>query len=206
MRLADNKAWQKIKELLRRTPVWNEVLKDRNYRSLRKNNDALANEVLARTSGRANAEKLEQAIRQATSRNASIHGFQQIKQALGQFWSWVGRHILNIRKARTITDVTDNILGDLLRGNRPVQAKDGCVSDIQLKMFGQKPNLVPRIRCKINGEQQLFMDMSRKDFDNVQNEKNPLKRAEIQLQMAYKYFAETLKKNICQTENTGIKR
>lgn len=120
MRQKDRPAWEHVKTLLRDTPVWKQVTHDRNYRNLRGDEDRIASEVLARVSGRENTAKLEQAVRQVTGHDRTLRGLDQIKQALGKFWSWVGRHVFNIRQARTITDVTDRILGDLLRGTRPV--------------------------------------------------------------------------------------
>lgn len=121
MRLNDRPAWKHVKSLLRDTPIWNEVKKDPNYRHIRGNDDELAGETLARISGRDGAAKLEQAVRQVADRDTAVRTIAQVKQALGKFWSWVGRHILHIRQARTITDVTDRILGDLLRGYSPQQ-------------------------------------------------------------------------------------
>ena len=159
--------------------------------------------MLARTSGRDNAEKLEQAVRQATSRDRSIRGLEQLKQALGKFWSWVGRHIFHIRQARTITDVTDSILGDLLRGTKPERpARTGHVTDVQLKMFGQQPNQIPRIRCKIDGQQQMYTDITRREAEAVRREQDPQKQADLLHSLAVKYFSDQLK----QTQSTGMKR
>ena len=195
MRQKDNPAWEHIKSLLRDTPTWQQVIHDRNYRNLRGDDDRIASEVLARTSGRDNTEKLEQAVRQATGRDRSIRGLEQVKQALGKFWSWVGRHIFNIRQARTVTDVTDRILGDLLRGTKPDRQrpeKTGQVTDTQVRMFGQSPYQVPRLRCRIDGEQQLYVDITRKEFDTLQQEKDPQKREQLQQQLIHKYFADRL--------------
>ena len=203
MKQKDKLSWEHIKTLLKDTPVWKQVMHDRNYRNLRGDEDRIASEVLARTSGRDNAEKLEQAVRQATSRDRSIRGLEQLKQALGKFWSWVGRHIFHIRQARTITDVTDSILGDLLRGTKPERpARTGHVTDVQLKMFGQQPNQIPRIRCKIDGQQQMYTDITRREAEAVRREQDPQKQADLLHSLSVKYFSDQLK----QTQSTGMKR
>lgn len=195
MRQKDRPAWEHVKFLLRDTPIWKQVTHDRNYRNLRGDENRIASEALARISGRDNTAKLDQVVHQVTSRNRSLRGLEAIKQALGKFWSWVGRHVFNIRQARTITDVTDRILGDLLRGTKPERhrpEKTGQVTDIQFRMFGQHPNQVPRLRCKIDGEQQMYTDITRKEVEALQRERDPQKRAELQHQLVQKYFAYSL--------------
>ena len=51
--------WQSVKELLRDTPAWDEVLKDKNYQDIIDNEDAIASEALSRISGKKNAAKME---------------------------------------------------------------------------------------------------------------------------------------------------
>jgi len=191
MRQQDRPAWEHVKSLLRDTPVWGEVLRDSNYRYLRGDEDRIASEVLARTSGRDATAKLQQAVRQATGRDRSIRGLDRVKQALGQFWSWVGRHVFNLRQTRSVTDVTDRILGDLLRGSSPGRYRPesvGLVSDIQLRMFGR----IPRLRCRIDGEWQMFADITRREAETLQRERDPQKRELLQNRLVQKYFSDRL--------------
>lgn len=203
MRQQDPEGWAHIKDLLRDTPVWNEVVKDKNYHYLRKDEDKLASEVLARTSGRENTAKLEQSVKQAMKRNDNLKGFQQIHQALNKFWSWVGRHVFHIKQAQTISDVTDRILGDLLRGGMPGQKKsDNRITDIQLRIFGEKPCQIPRMRCCIDGQQQMFVDVPSKEFKQLQREPDLHKREVMMEQLATRLFAEQLQ----QQPESALKR
>ena len=203
MRQKDKKSWEHIKTLLKGTGIWEQVIRDRNSQNLHGDENRIASEVLARISGRENASKLEQVVHQVTDRNRSIKGLEQLKQALGKFWSWVGKHVFNIRQARSITDVTDRVLGDLLRGTRPEKPiKTGHVSDIQVKMFGQPPFQTPKLRCKIDDEQQSFVNLTRKEAETLLKEKDPQKRAEMQQDLIHKYFAGQLAPN----KENGMKR
>lgn len=59
MRQRNEKGWQRVKNLLKGTPIWDEVLNDPNYRSISADEDAVASEALSRISGRENAKKME---------------------------------------------------------------------------------------------------------------------------------------------------
>ena len=115
------KGWNSIKQLLKKTPVWNEVIKDKNYESISKDEDAVASEVLSRISGSKNAEKLEQMAQQmldnakGTMRKAEARGLiQNIKDALDKFWNWVGKELFKIENFSSIDEVTDRVLWDLM--------------------------------------------------------------------------------------------
>ena len=132
------KGWQSIKDLLRGTPVWNEVINDTNYKNIQGNEDAVASEVLSRISGRDNAAKLEQMAQQmldeakGTMRKVEARGLiQNIKDALNQFWSRVGKELFKIEKFNSIDEITDRVLydlvnktdlGELNKGNIELQA------------------------------------------------------------------------------------
>ena len=115
------KGWQSIKDLLRGTPVWNEVLNDTNYKNIQGNEDAVASEVLSRISGKENAAKLEQMAQQmideakGTARKLEARGLiQNIKDALNKFWNWVGTELFGIEKFESVEQVTDRVLYDLM--------------------------------------------------------------------------------------------
>lgn len=59
MRQRNEKGWQRVKNLQKGTPIWDEVLNDPNYRSISADEDAVASEALSRISGRENAKKME---------------------------------------------------------------------------------------------------------------------------------------------------
>lgn len=121
MMLRNPNGWKSVKDLLRGTPVWNEVLNDVNYSSIHSNEDLVASEVLSRISGTKNAQKLEKMAQEmidnakGTMRKAEARGLiQNIKDALNKFWNWVGTELFGIEKFDSIEQVTDRVLWDLI--------------------------------------------------------------------------------------------
>ena len=115
------KGWDSIKQLLKNTPVWKEVINDSNYKNIKNDEDAVASEVLSRISGSKNAAKLEQMAQKmiddakGTMRKVEARGLiQNIKDALNQFWSWVGKELFGIEKFNSIDEITDRVLYDLV--------------------------------------------------------------------------------------------
>ena len=115
------KGWNSIKQLLKNTPIWNEVMNDANYSNIHGNEDAIASEALSRISGTENAAKLEQMAQQmideakGTMRKAEARGLiQNMKDALTKFWNWVGTNLFGIENFESVEQVTDRVLYDLL--------------------------------------------------------------------------------------------
>lgn len=115
------KGWDSIKQLLKKTPVWKEVINDSNYKNIKNDEDAVASEVLSRISGSKNAAKLEQMAQQmiddakGTMRKVEARGLiQNLKDALNQFWSWVGKELFGIENFNSIDEITDRVLYDLV--------------------------------------------------------------------------------------------
>ena len=115
------KGWNSIKNLLKGTPVWDDVLNDSNYSNIHNDEDAVASEVLSRISGANNALKLEQMAQQmideakGTMRKLEAHGLvQRIKDALNEFWKWVGVELFGIENFDSVEDITDRVLYDLI--------------------------------------------------------------------------------------------
>ena len=128
------KGWQSIKDLLSGTPVWNEVLNDPNYSNIHNNEDLVASEVLSRISGRENAAKLEKMAQQmldeakGTARKLEARGLiQRIKDALNQFWNWVGVELFGIEKFESIEQITDRVLWDLINKTDLVELSEGQI-------------------------------------------------------------------------------
>lgn len=115
------KGWNSVKNLLKGTPVWSEVLSDSNYSNIHNDEDAVASEVLSRISGPKNALKLEQMAQQmideakGAMRKLEAQGLiQRIKDALNEFWNWVGVELFGIENFESIEQVTDRVLWDLM--------------------------------------------------------------------------------------------
>lgn len=123
MQRQNPKGWESIKDLLRGTPVWDEVTGDENYRNIRDNEDEVAGEVLSRISGRENARKLEREAERIAEDNGGIWEkvtglalIGRMREALKRFWRWAGKNLFGIEKFGSIEEVTDRVLYDLVSG------------------------------------------------------------------------------------------
>ena len=124
--------WQDVKALLLDTPVWKEVLADKNYEYIHDDADAVASEVLSRISGKKNAEKMEaeaeKMIDEAKDRSEKARAvslLDRMKKALEKFWSWVGKDLLGIKKFSSVEEVTDRVLYDFVNGTELRSDKQG---------------------------------------------------------------------------------
>ena len=110
--------WQSIKDLLRDTPIWQEVVNDTNYANIRDNEDAIASEALSRLSGRQGAKKMQEMARRLINEgNPNTQSLiDRMRQALQEFWNWVGINLFGIKSFDRIDQVTDRVLWDMLNG------------------------------------------------------------------------------------------
>lgn len=124
IRQANPELWERIKELMPDLPEWHEVLSNSGYSTIRNNNDALADEVLAHFSGRHGESKLLEALQKMKEKDsspASVHLVQQmfsnVRMALQKFWQAVAK-LLGM-KYESAEDIADKVLADLLNGVNP---------------------------------------------------------------------------------------
>lgn len=117
------KLWGRIKELLRDTPVWNDVVNDPAYTSIKGNEDAVASEALSRISGKENAERMEREAQKQIDeaegildKADAITWYERMKRALREFWQWVGVNLFEMEGVKSIDEVTDRVLYDLMEG------------------------------------------------------------------------------------------
>ena len=123
MRQRNAKGWQCVKDLLKGTPIWNEVLNDPNYRSISGDEDAVASEALSRISGRENAKKMEAEAQRMIDEADGIGEqaeavtlLDRMRRALDAFWHWTGKNLFGIKNFESIEEVTDRVLYDLTTG------------------------------------------------------------------------------------------
>lgn len=123
MRQHNAKGWQSVKDLLKGTPIWDEVLNDPNYHSISADEDAVASEALSRISGRENAKKMEAEAQRMIDeadgigeKAEAISLLDRMRRALDAFWRWVGKNLFEIKKFESIEEVTDRVLYDLTTG------------------------------------------------------------------------------------------
>ena len=121
LRAGNAKEWRNVVELMKGTPVWDEVRKL--YPEL-SDDDAIADEVLAQYSGRRGAERLRQEMRTATEKahglvekSMVVKAFDSVRTALDKFWRGVA-DFLHIHYT-SAEEVADRVLRDLLNGVNP---------------------------------------------------------------------------------------
>lgn len=117
------KGWNSIKKLLKGTPVWNDVINDPNYSNISNDEDAVASEALSRISGSENAAKMEYMAQKmideakSTGRKLEASGLiQNMRDALNRFWEFVWKDLFGMTNFRSVEQVTDRVLFDLLNG------------------------------------------------------------------------------------------
>lgn len=121
MRRNNEQGWESVKDLLRGTPMWDEVLADKNYSNIHDNEDLVASEVLSRYSGKENAKRLEDEAQRMIGEAKGIGAkadavslIDRVRRALQKFWDWVGKDLFGIEKFDSIEEVSDRVLYDLM--------------------------------------------------------------------------------------------
>lgn len=122
LRRVNPEEWQNVVELMKDTPVWEEVKSL--YPELETDSE-IADEVLAHYSGRRGAERLREAQRKIADEKGdvfdkarAISAIEQVKEALKRFWKgvadWLHIHFT------TAEEVADKVMADLLNGVNPM--------------------------------------------------------------------------------------
>lgn len=153
----NKKEWQSVKELLRDTPVWDEVLKDKNYQDIIDNEDAIAGEALSRISGKKNAAKMEAEAQKMIDESKdyvdkakAISLLERMKNALEKFWDWVGKDLFGIKDFSSIDEVTDRVLHDLVNGADLEVVKSDKTEKQQVSTGSEEERAIIE-RAKIDG-------------------------------------------------------
>jgi len=209
MQHGNPEGWQSVKDLLRGTPLWQEVMFDPSYRDIIHNEDYVASEALARISGNANAHKLDSVAQKAARLDEytgllthPVDVLVRLRKALETFWSWVGKHMFDIERFHSVEEVTDRVLYDLLNAKQLEQGKilhAAAATDndriTHIHVFKGRGG-EPYIRCKVDGVQQMGVPVKPKDREAVYEPQ--------QLQaLAQQYFTKALHTN---EDTRSIKR
>lgn len=187
MQQGNPQGWQSVKDLLRDTALWREVMSDPLYADIRNNEDYVASEALARISGRDNAAKLARYAQQ-TSGQHPADVFVRLKAALERFWAWVGKEMLGIKRFSSVGEVADRVLYDMMKETRITEVK--LYKDLQGNTC---------IRCRIDGEQQMGRRVDGLVAE-IHKDKDTL------LHMAESCFAEELNRKYEKKEGQTFKR
>ena len=132
LRKENPKEWKHVVELMKGTPVWDEV--KAKYPEL-KTEDEITDEVLAHYSGRRGAERLR-AEQQRLAREegvsmldraSAVAAIERVKDALNSFWKKVA-DLLGIH-FKSAEEVADAALADILNGRVKLTAAEGMKED-----------------------------------------------------------------------------
>jgi hypothetical protein len=131
LREANPNEWKHIAELLKGTPVWDDV--KRKYPEL-ETDDEIADEVLATYSGQRGAERLRDEARKIAEGKGSpidkaeaVSALRRVREALQRFWKGVA-DFLHIHYA-SAEDVADRVMRDLAEGVNPQKSPKGNVQN-----------------------------------------------------------------------------
>lgn len=119
----NREGWQSIVDIFKDTEFWDEVVNDPNYQGLT-TDDAICSEVLARYSGQRGAAHMEQwaqeELAEADYKDDLLRGakvrrlIKHAKQAIEDFWHWVGTNLFGIKHFDSAEQVADRVLYDML--------------------------------------------------------------------------------------------
>lgn len=127
---SDPELWKIIVSTMKKTDMWKQIKKNKNYKGIWENDDQMASEVLSRLSG---ATSEEEFMKAAATKKGSKAIIDQVKSVLRRFWEAVKR--LFGSTGKTIGNVTNSWqsivrmpLRDLLEGVNPVGEETGTMA------------------------------------------------------------------------------
>lgn len=131
--------WKRGVELMKQTPLWDEVKNDPNYANLT-TDDEIAGEVHARLSGRDGAALLERMAEEAAEKDAMsmterLGLVARLKKWMADFWRWTRDAFAPWTKAEAAEVSLDDFvcmpLADLVRGVNPNKAGRSAEAEMQ---------------------------------------------------------------------------
>ena len=118
------KLWAEIKNLLKDSEWVDKIQSMDEYKYTLDNEDLLYSEVLSRISGERNGEKFEsmafKLIKEVNSVEKKVdlkRGLEKLRDALKRFWEWVGVNLFGMKEFKSVDDVCDRVLFDLLNAS-----------------------------------------------------------------------------------------
>lgn len=115
------KLWAEIKNLLKDSEWVDAIQSMDEYKYTLDNEDLLYSEVLSRISGERNGKKFEsmafKLIEEVNSVEKKVdlkRGLEKLRDALKRFWEWVGINLFGMKEFKSVDDVCDRVLFDLL--------------------------------------------------------------------------------------------
>lgn len=112
--------WASIVQIMKETPLWEEVMNDEAYSNIHGNEDKVAEECLSRGGARYNAKNVKKILDEVADdpvEYAKQKNFiKKIWEALNKFWKWTSENIFKIKKFENFEHVMQQSLGDFYNG------------------------------------------------------------------------------------------
>ena len=125
------KLWAEIKNLLKDSEWVDKIQSMDEYKYTLDNEDLLYSEVLSHISGERNGEKFEsmafKLIEEVNSVEKKVdlkRGLEKLRDALKRFWEWIGVNLFGMKEFKSVDDVCDRILFDLLNESDIARTKE----------------------------------------------------------------------------------
>lgn len=125
------KLWAEIKNLLKDSEWVDAIQSMDEYKYTLDNEDLLYSEVLSRISGERNGKKFEsmafKLIEEVNSVEKKVdlkRGLEKLRDALKRFWEWVGINLFGMKEFKSVDDVCDRVLFDLLNESDIARTKE----------------------------------------------------------------------------------
>ena len=125
------KLWAEIKNLLKDSEWVDAIQSMDEYKYTLDNEDLLYSEVLSRISGERNGKKFEsmafKLIEEVNSVEKKVdlkRGLEKLRDALKRFWEWVGVNLFGMKEFKSVDDVCDRVLFDLLNESDIARTKE----------------------------------------------------------------------------------
>lgn len=118
------KLWAEIKNLLKDSEWVDKIQSMDAYKYTLDNEDLLYSEILSHISGERNGKKFEsmafKLIEEVNSVEKKVdlkRGLEKLRDALKRFWEWVGVNLFGMKEFKSVDDVCDRVLFDLLNAS-----------------------------------------------------------------------------------------
>lgn len=133
MRSENPELWKEVKETIKNSIYYNEILNDENYKSIREDEDRMVGEAIARISGKRGAKRMfeaeKEAIKNGAGKNAIEEASKKVKNALRKFWGWTSELLFGHRAGRTAEEIADRVLYDLIDG-KELKTEETIAQDV----------------------------------------------------------------------------
>lgn len=166
VRKVNPKLWARGKALLKKTPMWQEVLDDPNYADIRNDEDAVASEVHARLSGAAGARQLDRMVNEA--RKKGLFAMAEAVTLRDRIESWLREVLAQVKDVirrwtkrdlsmLTVEQFARMPLRDLARGVNPLTIGRQNGEDVRLHAMSRDRGEFDRIRERAVAERGIVM-------------------------------------------------